>query len=444
MRVAGVLLIALSLSLSASATTTAPKTTLLSWGLAHKPANNDSGLATLSRDGRYVAFQSAASNLRRSHKEGLFIRDRKLGRTVGLPTRGGWAPAISANGRYVAFCTTLPLARGDKKRAYDPRYEHDYDTYVYDRRSHRFTWASPGMQGRNPDDWSCVIPGYTDSVDISADGRRVVYLSEASNLVPGDRKETWDLFLRDLKLRRTTRVGIGPQERRLTAGPGAFSISPNGRFVLFCGGVTSLGLTDSTLLVRDLEHGTTTVASTTEEGRPLSRGGCINHPPTSEDARYVAFVTTSPEIVGNLENAQRPHDPVAQLFLKDRKTGQLRLVTPGLDGKGANGALFVPSMSADGRYLVFSSEGSNLVPGDRVGTADVFLYDRVRRTTRRLNVLPNGDASPWDGGSGGATISDDGRYVVFASGDPNLVPGALPQWRPANAIFHVFIRGPLH
>lgn len=443
MRVAGGLLIALFLSVTASAASTPPRTTLLSWGLGGKPANDTSGLATVSRDGRYVAFQSAATNLRRNHSGGLFVRDRKLRRTVGLPTRGGWAPAISANGRYVAFCTALPLARGDKLREYDPRSEHDYDTYVYDRKTHHFTWASPGIHGSNPDDWSCVVVGYTDSVDISADGRRVVYLSKASNLVPGDRKETWDLFLRDLKLRRTTRVGVGPQGRRLTAGPGAFSISPNGRFVIFCGGVTSLGLTDSTLLVRDLRRRTTTVASTTQQGRPLSRGGCINHPPVSADARYVAFVTASPEVVGNLENAQRPDDPVAQLFLKDRKTGELRLVTPGLDGKGADAALYVPSISADGRYLVFSSEASNLVAGDRFGTGDVFLYDRVRRTTRRLNVLPNGDPSPWDGSSGAATISDDGRFVVFASNDPNLVPGALPQWHPANAISHVFIRGPL-
>ena len=444
MRRLGSLLLVLGVAGISSAAPTAPRTTLVTRGLGDKPANHDSGLATVSRDGRYVAFQSIATNLTRSHKEGFFVRDRRLHRTERIPVRSGWAAVISANGRYVVFCTAEAIARGDKPREYDPRSEHDFDTYVYDRKTRRITWASPGRHGRNPDDWSCIVVGYTDSADISANGRRVAYVSKASNLVPGDRKETWDIFVRDLRLRRTYRVSIGPQGRELTANSAVVSISPNGRFVLFCGGVTSLGLHDGTLLVRDLRRGTTTVASTTLSGRPLSRGGCSNHPATSADASFVAFETTSPEVTGNLPNAQRPREPVAQLFLKDRRTGALQLVTLGIDGNGADKALYLPSLSADGRYLVFTSEASNLVPGDRFGTADVFLFDRLRKTTRRLNVLRNGGQSPWPGASGAATISDDGRFVVFSSGDPNLVPGALPRWsHPEEAISHVFIRGPL-
>jgi WD40-like Beta Propeller Repeat len=444
MRLLASLLLVLSVAVTASAAPTAPRTKLITWGLGGKPANDHSGLATLSRDGRYVAFQSIATNLTRSHKEGFFVRDRRLHRTERIPVRSGWAATISANGRYVVFCTAEAIGRGDKPREYDPRSEHDFDTYVYDRKTHRITWASPGRRGRNPDDWSCIVIGYTDSADISADGRRVAYVSKASNLVPGDRTETEDIFARDLRLRRTYRVSIGPHGRALTALSGAVSISPNGRFVLFCGGVTSLGLHDGTLMVRDLRRRTTTVASTTPSGRPLSGGGCINHVPTSADARFVAFATTSPEVTGNLPNAHRPHEPVAQLFLKDRRSGVLQLVTPGLDEQGADKGLYRPSLSADGRYLVFESEATNLVPGDRFGTSDVFLFDRIQRTTRRLNVLPNGSQSPWLGSSGAATISDDGRFVVFSSGDPNLVPGALPQWsHPDDAVSHILIRGPL-
>src|SRR2546423_209201 len=263
MRRLGSLLLVLGVAGISAAAPMAPRTTLITWGLGGKPANDESGLATVSRDGRYVAFQSVATNLTRSHKEGLFVRDRRLHRTERIPVRSGWAAAISANGRYVAFCTAEALARGDKPREYDPRSEHDFDTYVYDRKTRRITWASPGWHGRNPDDWSCIVVGYTDSADISANGRRVAYVSKASNLVPGDTKETWDVFVRDLQLRSTYRVSIGPQGGELTADSGAVSISPNGRFVLFCGGVTSLGLHDGTLLVRDLRRRTTTVASTT-------------------------------------------------------------------------------------------------------------------------------------------------------------------------------------
>lgn len=133
---------------------------------------------------------------------------------------------------------------------------------------------------------------------------------------------------------------------------------------------------------------------------------------------------------------------MAQLFVKDRRTGALDLITPGIDGKGADEGVYRPSLSADGRYVVFESNASSLVPGDRNWKLDVFLFDRVRRTTRRLNVLPDGGESSWSAGS--ARLSDDGRLVVFASADPDLVPGVLPRWSPEEAFSHIFIRGPLH
>jgi hypothetical protein len=139
-----------------------------------------------------------------------------------------------------------------------------------------------------------------------------------------------------------------------------------------------------------------------------------------------------------------PPYPVAPLLVKDRKTGSLDVITPGLDGKGANDGVYWPTISASGRFITFVSEASNLVPGDRFDSFDAFVFDRVRRTTRRLNVLPDGGQSPWTGGTGGAQISDDGRYAVFSAGDPYLVPGVLPEWRhPDDAISHIFIRGPL-
>jgi Tol biopolymer transport system component len=437
------------LAATAGAAPARPRTTLVTWGVGGQPANDHSGQATVSADGRYVAFQSIATNLTRTHRAGLFVRDRRLRRTERIPRAwGGWGVEISGNGRYVVFCTAQALAKGDKAREYSPRGEHDFDTYVYDRETRRITWASVSRSGRNPDDWSCVIIGYTDSAEISADGSRVVFVSAASNLIRGDKNEAWDVFVRDLRRRRTVRASIGTRGQEPKGSSSAASISANGRFVTFCSSALNLGAPQGALFVRDLERRKTTLAATTKDGKPLSRAACVNQPPISGDGRYVAFVTLSPEVVGHLENAMRPGPPpypVMQLFVKDRRTGALDLITPGIDGKGADNGVYMPTISADGRFLTFMSEATNLVRDDRWGTPDVFVFDRVRRTTRRLNVLPDGRQSSWEGGTGQVQISDDGRYAVFSAGDPYLVPGVLPEWsKPDDAISHIFIRGPLH
>jgi Tol biopolymer transport system component len=175
-----VLSLLLTLAATAAAAPARPRTSLVTYGVGGKPANDHSGLPSVSADGRYVAFQSAATNLTRTHRAGLFVRDRRLRRTERIPrAEGGWAVKISGNGRYVVFCTAQALAKGDKPREYWPPGEHQFDTYVYDRKTRRITWASVARNGRNPDDWSCVVIGYTDSAEISADGSRVVFLSAA-------------------------------------------------------------------------------------------------------------------------------------------------------------------------------------------------------------------------------------------------------------------------
>ena len=449
MRILCGLLLVATITVAASAAPSTPRTSIATLGPGGRPANDHSGTGSLSADGRFVAFHSLATNLTRTGRAGLFILDRRLGRLERIPrARGGWGIQVSASGRYVVFCTAQSLDKRDKPREYSPRAEHDFDTYVYDRRTRRIMWANPSWRGRNPDDWSCVIIGSTDSADISADGSRVVFPSAASNLVRGDTNESWDIFVRDLRRRRTIRASIGPRGQQARGSSSTASISADGRFVAFCSSALNLGAPQGALFVRDLERRKTTLAATTRDGKPLSRAACINRVPISANGRYVVFSTLSPEVVGHLPNAVRPGPPpfpVAQLFVKDRKTGKLDLITLGLDGKGADDGVYAPTISADGRFLTFVSEASNLVRGDRYDSLDSFVFDRVRRTTKRLNVLPDGGQSPWLGGTGQPQISDDGRYAVFSSGDPYLVPGVLPEWsNPDDAISHIFVRGPLH
>ena len=109
------------------------------------------------------------------------------------------------------------------------------------------------------------------------------------------------------------------------------------------------------------------------------------------------------------------------MFVRDRRSGTTQRVSVATDGTQANNDNYSPAISADGRYVTFQSDASNLVPGDTNGTWDVFVRDRQSGTTQRVNVATDGTQA--NSGSDSPAISADGRYVAFASYASNLVPG---------------------
>src|SRR5207248_7206753 len=109
------------------------------------------------------------------------------------------------------------------------------------------------------------------------------------------------------------------------------------------------------------------------------------------------------------------------VFVHDRQTGSTERVSVASDGTQANLQSFVGEISADGRFVAFQSEGTNLVPGDTNGTSDVFVHDRQTGTTELVSVDNTGNQG--NGGRRGVAISADGRFVAFGSTATNLVPG---------------------
>ena len=136
----------------------------------------------------------------------------------------------------------------------------------------------------------------------------------------------------------------------------------------------------------------------------------------SADGRYVAFISDASNLVPGDTNG------VTDIFVYDRQTGTIERVSVAADGTQGNGGSCQPSISADGRYVAFSSYASNLVPGDTNGISDVFVYDRQTDTIERVSVAADGtqgNSYSWQP----ASISADGRYVAFSSFASNLVPG---------------------
>jgi len=136
--------------------------------------------------------------------------------------------------------------------------------------------------------------------------------------------------------------------------------------------------------------------------------GSSSAPDVSADGRYVAFHSDASNLVLDDTNG------VSDVFRYDTVTGEMRRISVASDGTQANGGSFFNAMSADGRFLAFSSEATNLVPNDTNGERDVFVHDAV--SGQVTADLPTSDASVAD-------ISDDGRFVSFRSFDSTLVPG---------------------
>ncbi len=372
----------------------------------------DSRLSSISADGRFVAFESGATNLVAGDGNGtrdVFVRDCLNGTTerVSVATGGAegnggsWYPSISADGRFVAFTSGASnLAPGDTNGF--------ADFFVRDRlngTTERVSVDSGGAQG----DGDSYIQLTTGS--ISADGRFVAFLSAATNLVAGDTNGWPDVFVRDRQTGTTERVSVATGGVQGNDESGAFSISGDGHFVAFYSGSSNLGGPAGGVYLRDLQLGTTECVSLASGGAP-SWGTA---PSLSFDGRFVAFLSGSTILIPGDTNG------VADVFVRDRQLATTERVSVATGGAQGNLGSALASVSADGRFIAFMSDATNLVGGDTNAAADIFVRDRLNGTTERVSV--NSANLQGDSSSQYPSISGDGRIVAFESPASNLVAG---------------------
>jgi Tol biopolymer transport system component len=150
----------------------------------------------------------------------------------------------------------------------------------------------------------------------------------------------------------------------------------------------------------------------------------------SADGRYVAFHSEATNLVAGDTNGSE------DVFVRDRVTGTTERVSIATGGAEGNGHSSAESISADGRFVAFESQASNLVSGDTNGQADIFVRDRQTGTTERVSRATSG--AQGNSLSGGPAISADGRFVAFLSFSTNLVPG------DTNGHYDIFVRDRLN
>lgn len=265
--------------------------------------------------------------------------------------------------------------------------------------------------------------------DVSSTGPFVAFESPAFNLVPMDGNASTDVFVRDVANGLTILVSVdsaGTQGNRNSFNP---SISDDGRYVAFDSSSSNLVLPDGNnqqdVFVRDLLAFSTFRVSVSSTG--AEGNNLSGSAAISADGRVVAFTSRATNLVDSDTNQKQ------DVFVHEIGTGVTQRVSVATDGTAPNQDCFFPSISADGRFVAFQSAAGNLVSGDTNGMSDVFVYDRDLGVLERASVATSG-AQGSGGGSSSAAISADGRYLAFQSTAPNLVGGDL------NGASDVFLR----
>ncbi len=388
--------------------------------------------ASISADGRYVAFASFADDLVPGDTNGVmdvFVHDLATGATtrVSVDSNGNQAlggdsrrPSITPDGRFVAFTSSASnLVPGDTNGV--------RDVFVHDRLLGTTTRVSVGSNGAEAK-LEC------GTCDISADGRFVVFDCRDDGLTPGDTNGTWDVFLHDRATGTTSRITQGTQ-----APPGILPaslapvVSDDGRFVAFESLAEDLVPGDTNghrdVFVHDRLTGTIEGITVDAVGGGVIRSES-GEAALSADGRYVAFSSWADDLVPGDTNL------VPDVFVHDRTTGVVTRVSVASSGAEAHGTgAHAPSLSADGRFVSFVSDADDLVAGDTNQRADVFVHDRATGETVRVDLTPTGIEANgsvlWD-----AVLSADGSHVAFTSEATNLVSG------DTNAVSDVFVVRP--
>jgi Tol biopolymer transport system component len=363
----------------------------------------------LSANGRHVAFDSEATGLVRDDSPGrdVFVRDRSDGRVVcaSAGTAAGMArrAALSADGSRVAFESDRP---GLVPGIADGRVH----VYVRDLRSGTTRLASVRPDG---------APGNGDSTRpaLSADGRTVAFESVATDLVPFDLNGVGDVFAHDLASSTTTRVSVSSQGVEGNGASLYAALSADGRLVAFASAAQNLVPDDRNhshdVFVHDRQKGLTERVSVDDEGQ---EGALFSTKPAlSADGRFVAFYTAAENLApGDLNKFW-------DVVRHDRYTATTRLASVHSDGTQACAHSDSPSISGDGRHVAFTSKADNLVPADGNAVDDVFVHDFATGATTRVSRGPEGAES--DGASPLCALSEDGLHVAFQSAATNLVQG---------------------
>jgi uncharacterized repeat protein (TIGR01451 family) len=358
------------------------KTNLISVNSTGQQANADSWNASISADGKFVAFTSSAANLVSGDTNGfpdIFVRNLAAGTTarVSVDSAGlqsnlfSDSPSISADGLFVAFDSWASnLVLGDTNAQRDI-----FVRNLGNGTTSRISVDSAGQQ----------VAGYSEGPAISADGRFVAFMSKGETLITSDTNGRPDIFVRDLITGVTTRVSVDSAGVEAGNWSQGASISGNGKVVAFASKANNLAANDTNgtwdAFVHNRATGKTTRVSVDSLG--LEANSYTTEVSISADARTVAFYSPATNLVTGDSNG------FADVFIYDlvsKKTIRTSISNTNLQSNGVSEA---PALSADGRVVTYTSLATNLIPTDTNDSQDVFVRDRLVNNSKTADIALN-------------------------------------------------------
>jgi len=401
-------------------------------GLNSQQANGHSGSPRLSDDSRYIAFQSDATNLVAGDTNGArdaFVFDRQTGdiERVSLTASGAEATDgaccfdqgidISGDGRYVVFHST-------SEDMDDVAGQNTFsDIFLRDRQTGALTQVTHAADGG-------AANGHSRYPGLSADGRHVLFQSDADNLVPNDTNGQTDVFVYDVAAQTIRLISIsasGGVGNGLSETFFGGKLSTDGRYVVFASRASNLvagdGNANGDVFIRDRDADAdgifdeagpgetlTTLISVTPGGQPAA--GFSYSPSISRNGRFVVFASTAPNLVADDTNA------ALDVFVRDLTTGMTEIVSLRPDGSPGDGSSSYGVISNDGRIVILQSTAQLTDDAPNL-FQNVFLRDRETGLT---TLLSKGGGEAADLSSQSPMLSPDGRTAVFQSYASNLVP----------------------
>ena len=407
------------------------------------PGNAASKPSAVSADGRYVVFSSVATDHIAGGSDAnggndAFLWDRSsstltlISHAVGAPTTAAngisLARAISADGRFVAFdsqATNLIFGGSDGNG--------DYDCYLWDRDTETTTLVSTAAGTA-----TTAANGPSLVVSLSADGRYLAFSSSATNLIAGqnDTNGGPDAFVWDRQTGATTLVS-GAAGSSSTTANGASTLrglSADGRHVAFSSSATNLipGLTDGNnaddMFYGDLDLGglklishVSSSSTTTANGTSIASAESSS---ISGDGRFVTFASSATNLITGVNELNATYD----VFLWDGDSNSVALVShhPFSTSLTGNAESAAWAVSEDGNFVVFESLATNLQIGSDTNSAyDVFLFDRLSGTVRLVSHASSSEVTAGNAESHARSVSANGRFVSFASFATDLIGGGV-------------------
>lgn len=376
------------------------------------PGNANSYEGAVTPNGRFVAFDSRASNLHADATGAVsqvFVRDLQTGEIElisasadGVAGNGhSYNPCISANGRYVLFESGSDnLVTPDANGA-------EWDVYLYDRKTGEMRIVSESEAGVQGDGDSRI---YGNS--LTPNGRLAVFTSAATNLVPGADNGFRQIYVKDLRKGTVTLVsvdGAGNEGDNTSNWP---SLSPNGKWAAFQSLATNLvppdTNSDNDILVADLRHGTLARATVGHDGSEADGGGSAE-PAISNNGKIVVFYSSATNLVPGDDNGQE------DVFLRDLGRGTTTRLSERSDGVETNGTSYEACLTSSGKIVVYYTNATNLDPDLAMPNGGFFLYDVKHGTNTPILLGPGGAALdgspyvwPW-------SLTPTGNWLLFAT-----------------------------